>query len=108
MAGRELSKRALLIEDLEDIDKHMERRRRNNAQLYKVYSALLLIGSGLAGIGGFSLGAASTAGGANDVFQFIPFEVASFVAGAAGASVVALRLIGKNSVGESWQPITAL
>ena len=73
---RDVTKRALLIDELDKIDTGMERRRRNNALLHKGYSALLLIGSALAGIGGLGVGVESTAGDNGQLFTFIPIEAA--------------------------------
>ena len=81
MVARDVTKRGLLIGDLEEINIAMERRRRNNALLYKTYSGLLLLGSGLAGIGGLGVGVESTAGDTGQLFTFIPIEAASMIAG---------------------------
>ncbi len=101
---RDVTKRGLLIDELEKIDVGMERRRHNNALLYKTYSALLLVGSGLAGIGGLGVGVESTAGDTGQLFTFIPIEAASIIAGAAGTGLLALRFLGKKF---SWGELAA-
>ena len=72
MVARDVTKRGLFIGDLEEINIAMERRRRNNALLYKNYSGLLLLGSGLAGIGALGVGVESTVGDTGQPFNFIP------------------------------------
>ena len=72
MVARDVTKRGLFIGDLEEINIAMERRRRNNALLYKNYSGLLLLGSGLAGIGALGVGVESAVGGTGQPFNFIP------------------------------------
>ena len=86
MMARDVSNNGLLIDELEKIDAVMERRRHTNALLYKTYSGLLLVGSGLAGIGSLGVGVESTAGDTGQLFTFIPIEAASIIAeGAATA-----------------------
>ena len=104
MVARDVTKRGLLIGDLEEIHSAMERRRRNNALLYKTYSGLLLVGSGLAGIGGLGVGVESTVGDTGRLFTFIPIEAASIIAGVAGTALLALRLLGKKF---SWGELAA-
>ena len=95
MVARDVTNRGLLIGDLEEIDIAMERCRRNNALLYKTYSGPLLLGSGLAGIGGLRVGVESTVGDTGPLFTFIPIEATSIIAGGAGTVLLVLRFLGK-------------
>ena len=72
MVAWDVTQRGLFIGDLEEINIAMERRRRNNALLYKNYSWPLLFGSGLAGIGGLGVGVETTVGDTGQPVSFIP------------------------------------